>query len=154
MKKFFIGVILVFFIVGCGKKEPVAKINYIEEGLKYLAQQDLGNALKSFDLAIQKNPKNVETYLMVAEIYFKLKNYAGAEALGLKALQLDPENGDVYYLLAMARGAQGNEKEAFELLKSSLQAFSQRQQQEKAEMVVGLLQRMVGAPGASQADVK
>lgn len=148
MKKILIVMAVAFCIVGCGQKASRNNINYVEEGLKYLSQQDLPNAIKSFDLAIQKDPKNAETHISIAQIYFKLKNFPGVEALCLRVLQFDPNNGDAYYLLAMSRGSQGNPQEAFELLKRSFYLFSQQNNQEKAQMVAELLQKFVSEEAA------
>ena len=142
MKKILIGLVLVVFIVGCGKKESTQKIDYLKEGMKYLSQQDLGNAVKSFDLAIQKDPQNVDVYLSVSTIYLKLKNYAAVDALCAKALKLDPTSGDAYYFLAMSQGAQGRVAEATELAKKSFSLFAAQNNQQKAAVVAILLKKI------------
>jgi tetratricopeptide (TPR) repeat protein len=153
MKKILIGLIAVVFIAGCGARASQEKRNYVQEGMKYLSQKDLGNAVKSFDLAIQKDPENVDTCLAVAEIYLMLKNYAAVETLCARALKLDPNRADAYYFLALTQAMQSKTTTAIEFAKRSVYLFTQQQNEKKAQAAAILLKKLVGPNNSSEGAV-
>ena len=71
MKNFIVGLAVLLVLTGCqakkeAKKAAAPKGNsqaYIETGMNYLKDGDIGNAIKSFDMAIRVDPQNIENYM-------------------------------------------------------------------------------------------
>ncbi len=61
-------------------------------GLQEYQRKDLNKALIAFRTAVECDPKMVQAYLAIADIYFERGNDGGALAALLQALQIEPKN--------------------------------------------------------------
>ncbi len=158
MKKIIIFLISITLIVGCGRKEQVKqpkkfqgvvakKRDYAAEGLQYLRQKDIANAIRSFDFAIKQDPSNVSHYMLLGEVYLRLKNYTHAIDTFTAATKVDPVNGDAYYFLAysmLMRRGPNDLQNAVEALKKSIVIFDKTKNKTKLKRSVELLRSLVG----------
>lgn len=146
MKKIFL-FLLTVILIGCGKAEQkeekfegvVAKKDYVAEGFQYLQAGNVQQAIFTFDEAIKQDPANPQNYLVLAEVYIRLKNFERAEDTAAAALRVAPNNGDVYYLLGLSRTFQGKLKEATEAAQKSVEIFIQNREEEKFKKAVAML---------------
>lgn len=165
MKK--IGILLaVVFLVGCGGSETKTKEvkfqgveegkNLVAQGMEYLKNNDIKNAIVSFDQSIKNDPTNVANYLVLGEVYLKLQNFSGAIDTLTAASKIDPRNGMVYYLLAMSKKMRGQEKDemqAVEDAKKSVLSYQMAKDEEGFKRAVVLLKSLQDAatnPSATQ----
>ena len=76
------------FLAGCKSKE--AKVQeQLDLGSKYMAELDYENAIVALNKAIKIDPKNVDAYKMLAEVYEKSGRLDDARATLEKVLDLD-----------------------------------------------------------------
>jgi len=158
MKRTIIFFMVISLIAGCGKKEQARqpkkfqgvvakKRDYAAEGIQYLKQKDIPNAIRSFDLAIKQDPSNVSHYMLLGEVYLRLKNYTQAIDTFTAATKVDPVDGDAYYFLAysmlMRRGPHDFQN-AVEALKKSIVIFTKTKDEAKLKRSVELLRTLVG----------
>ncbi|MBF0522244.1 MAG: hypothetical protein HQL24_04220 [Candidatus Omnitrophica bacterium] len=160
MVKHLVCVCALVFLVGCGSnnaqekaqefpQQPQQDVNYIEQGMKALAQKNPVSAVQNFDLAIQQDPKNVDKYVTVGEIYLMLKNYQKTEKIIAAAITLDPTRGELYYLLATTEMLLGKKAEAIDAAKKSVYLFSQKKDEERTKRAAVLLRSLMEpAPAA------
>jgi tetratricopeptide (TPR) repeat protein len=73
-------------------------------GDAYLALKNGGQAMSSYDRAIQLDPQNANAYLKRGQLYTSSRNYNEAEQAFLKAIEIDPnfapayrDLGELYY---------------------------------------------------------
>ena len=137
-------------IAGCSRKDDTAKnaknsksTQFIAQGMDYLRQSDVRNAIRSFDMAIKTDPKNVENYLVLGQVYLQLKNFQGAVDVLTAATRIDPNSGEAYYLLATSRGLRGKDEDKIESVaaaKKSVEIFLKERDEERFKKAVVLLQ--------------
>lgn len=150
-----IGIALVF--AGCGSNEnqssltksssmpaPIeatrlANQSRIDEGLQQLRDSDIPGAIKSFDDAIKVNPSDPQGYLVLGQTYLRLKEYDRAIDTFSAASRVAPDEGEIYYLLAVSHGLAGNNDLARENAEKSVQIFQSQKNEEKFVRSVALL---------------
>lgn len=129
----------VIVLAGCGgpKEETtqfqgtVEKKDYIAEGYEALKKSDIANAIGNFDKAIKQDPKNSKNFLILGEVYMRLKNYTSAEDTFIGATRVDPNNPDGYYFLALSRAPQPDKKDlAIESAKRSAELYMAQRNEE------------------------
>jgi Tfp pilus assembly protein PilF len=112
---------------------------HIDEGLQNLQESDIPGAIKSFDEAIKANPTDPQGYLVLGQTYLRLKEYDRAIDTFAAASQIAPQDGEVYYLLAVSYGLAGKTDLAKENAERSVEIFQSQQNQEKFVRSVALL---------------
>ena len=81
------------FLAGCKSKE--AKVQeQLDLGSKYMADLDYESAIVALNKAIKIDPKNVDAYKMLAEVYEKSGRLDDARATLEKVLELDDLSSD------------------------------------------------------------
>lgn len=78
--------------------------------LQYLSQNHLDEAEAAFQQAIQKDPKDISSYIGLTRLNLLQKNYDAAEKVDRDALKIQPDNVDLKLLLAQIYSLK-NEKE-------------------------------------------
>ena len=144
------------FAVGCGGQKPQAKQqefkgtevsrDYIAQGMKFLGEADIQRAIHSFDQAIEADPKNADNYLVLGQVYLRLKQYGRAADTFLGATRVAPNNGEAYYLLAtsLALNDPGNRQPAIEAAQKGVEVFMQQKDEERFKRTLVLLRSLVG----------
>jgi len=72
---------------------------FMDEGMAYFAKEDIVNALKSFDNAIKVEPSNADNYLVLGQIYLRLRNYDKAVDTFKAGTRVGPNHGEIFYFL-------------------------------------------------------
>ena len=96
MKKIKIIVILALvgiLLIGCKNKETRVQ-EQLDLGSKYMAELDYESAIVALNKAIKIDPKNVDAYKMLAEVYEKSGRLDDARATLEKVLELDDLSSD------------------------------------------------------------
>ena len=76
------------------KKLPVA---YLYTGNIYFQKNEFDMAESCYKKAISKDPENADAYNNLAWLYYvRRKNLEEAERLSLRAIELNPEKGNIY----------------------------------------------------------
>jgi tetratricopeptide (TPR) repeat protein len=147
-KKFFV-FLLIVVLTGCGSPRQAgyegveADKNYIKKGMTSLSQGDVLAAIKSFDMAIKNDPKNIKNYLTLAQVYIRLRNYPRAIDTLSAATRVDPLNGDVYYLLSVSQRLNGDLKGAINSAKKSVVLFQRSGDQDNFGRSAGVLKKLM-----------
>jgi tetratricopeptide (TPR) repeat protein len=152
-------VMLIAFVAmtGCGKKEtpgtmPVQAKQLMIEGNVYLKQGDVRRAVENFAAAIKEAPENFEGYYLLSETLVRLKQYPQAiSVLGAASNQF-PDNGVVFFLMAVAYEGSGNLTPAIVSARKSLDLFIAKRDEEGAKRSSALLAGLVEKAKAQSAD--
>ena len=144
---------LAVLIAGCGQQDEAKRRfqgvkedrNYIQEGFKYLADADIQRAIYSFDQAIKNDPTNVDNFLILGQVYLRLKQPARAVDTFTAATRVDPNNGEARYLLATSQALNEELDEAIESAKLSVELFMQNRDEENFKRAVVLLRGLTQA---------
>jgi len=154
MRKNFVFLLFVFFVIGCGQAEKEVKFqgvaeknNFIEQGMEFLQQKDIAKAIQSFDQAIKMEPKNANNYIALGQVYIGLKNYSRAIDTLTAATNVGPMNGKAHYLLAVSRrlrNEEGDEKKALESTQRSIICFKKENNKEGFVDALKLLKSLTG----------
>ena len=144
--------ILILCVAGCGerKSEEIqaavvdkAQMDFMAQGVKYLKESNVRGAVKSFDEAIKQNPKDLRPYLILGETYMHAGQYDRAVDTLTAASYVDPDQGEVYYLLAMSQGLAGHVPEAKINAQKSVIAFEKQKDVPNLKKAMVLLQGLV-----------
>ena len=136
--------IVVIAVAGCAKK-PVEKSETIQarqllaEGTAYLKQAEVLKAVQSFAAAIKVAPDYFESYYLLSETLIHLKQYPQAAAILTSAVKRFPDNGVVYYLLAVAHQNSGNILPAIVASRKSLELLTAQGDKEGQQRAMILL---------------
>ncbi len=136
---------------GCAKKEAPAASRtqsaarkLLVEGTVYLKQGDIKGAVGNFAAAIKVAPDDFEGYFMLSETFVHLKQYPQAIAVLSTAVHQFPENGLVYYLLAVAYESAEQPLPAIVAARRSVEIFSAKGDQDgvkrSAILLAGLIE--------------
>ena len=93
IKIIFILALVVILLVGCKSKEARVQ-EQLDLGSKYMAELDYESAIVALNKAIKIDPKNVDAYKILAEVYEKSGRLDDARATLEKVLELDNLSSD------------------------------------------------------------
>ena len=135
MKKYLSLILLTALVLGCEQPQdqasnpaPVTAAPTVDsssqakalmdQGMEFFAKEDVVNALKSFDDAIKVDPNNADNYLVLGQIYLRLRNYDKAVDTFNAGSRVGPDHGEIFYFLGAANAvrfhlSQGQEAEAY-----------------------------------------
>ena len=88
IKLIFILILVGMLLIGCKNKETRVQ-EQLDLGSKYMAELDYESAIVALNKAIKIDPKNVDAYKMLAEVYEKSGRLDDARATLEKVLDLD-----------------------------------------------------------------
>ena len=91
-------------LYGCGSKDAAS---YVASAKSYLAKADYKSAVIQAKNAVQKDPKDAQARLVLADALYQSGDAAGAETEARKALDAGAPADAAYPLLARALIAQG-----------------------------------------------
>ena len=133
MKRMLCCVVGVVLFAGCGSPQgndtssaPVAAVaqnDYIHEGVQLLKESKTSEAIKNFDEAIKNDPFNPKGYMILGETYMRLQDYPRAIDSFSAAIRIAPEQGELYYLLAVNQAVMGRREMALENVGKSITLF-------------------------------
>ena len=93
LKLLLIFILTILLLFGCKSKEARVQEQF-DLGSKYMAELDYENAIVALNKAIKIDPKNVDAYKMLAEVYEKSGRLDDARATLEKILDLDGLSSD------------------------------------------------------------
>ena len=85
--------VIILLLIGCKSKETRVQ-EQLDLGSKYMAELDYESAIVALNKAIKIDPKNVDAYKMLAEVYEKSGRLDDARATLEKVLDLDNLSSD------------------------------------------------------------
>jgi predicted Zn-dependent protease len=164
MKKLFLVLIASVLLAGCQpksqenagtagvadeqRKEASRKLTIQAMGL--LGQKDFQGAVSSLDAAIKFDPSNQDPYLILGQLLLKSgENERAAEFLD-NAVKNFPENGTLFYMLAVANKMNEKKLPAVLAARRSFEIFKNANDQENAQKAAILLQQIVGTADAAE----
>ncbi|MFA5088647.1 MAG: tetratricopeptide repeat protein [Candidatus Omnitrophota bacterium] len=158
MKRFLWLILVVFVFAGCGsqetktekasglegqKKAPSGQATaLVRQGMKNLNEGDVAGAIKAFHAAIVKDPKDSRGYLFLSQTYLRLKEYPRAIEVLTALLFIEPNNGEVNYLLGLAYGLNGDKEAAKKYVQRSVEIFQDNRDKENFLKSLSLLQSL------------
>jgi len=84
------------------EKLSSAAISYYNKGIDYFTQEDYNNSILAFGKAIKQEPKYVKAYELRARAYICNSTYSKAIKDLNKAIYLDPNNSELFYLRGLS----------------------------------------------------
>lgn len=137
---------------GCGLREtekPKEKVtatparDYVSEGVLRLQQGDPVAAVRNFDEAIKQNPLDPRPYVLLAQTYMYTKDYHRAIDTLMAATRVAPNDGEVYYLLAVNYNLIKETGRAKASAQKSVEIYGQMRDEENFLKSVALLQGLM-----------
>lgn len=151
LKKIFFYSLLSVLVASCGSpnskgemKDQAGNVNYIEQGMGFLAKADVSRAIASFDQAIRNEPTNPDNYIVLGEVYLRLESYERAADTLQAATRVAPNNGEIFYLLATSRMLQGPEYRdvALKAAQRASEIYYQNQDKERLAQALMLVKTL------------
>lgn len=129
------------FAVGCLLILPQCSeknsVDYVQEGMQYIEQQNFDKAEAAFLKAIEKNSKDPEAYYGVGGIYNYRKQYDKAKEAFRNTIKMDPAHFDAHYSLGYTHEQLGENEAAekefaiYNRLKKKMDAALKREQEKR-----------------------
>jgi tetratricopeptide (TPR) repeat protein len=119
--------LLIFFSNACSQvklkeENEMDKVQeYTERAREFRIKGDSQNALKEQLKAVEANPNNDDSLMLLGGIYIELKQYDKAVEVLQKSTLINSKNGSAYYLLAWALEELNKNKEALEAIKKAVE---------------------------------
>lgn len=160
MKRFLVVMLAVAFVSGCGSpstgskskpkatpKETAKRVQdkFLNEGIQYLQEANTVEAVRSFDQAIRQNPLDTRGYMILGQTYMRMNNYDRAIDTLLAASRVSPDQGEIYYLLAVNHRLAGNPELAKENVQKSIELFRQTKDERNFKKSLVLLKGLMDA---------
>jgi len=148
MNKVFALIILSLLVVGCGNRsqdsasmEGISRQSrkFVKTGMKLLEKGDVSKAIWNLDEAIRQDPRNSANYVILGQVYLKLKNFEKAQDSFQAATRVDPADGKAFYLLAVSKHLRGRLSEAAVDAQKSAEIFIKKRDKERFQKSVNLL---------------
>ncbi|HPB67342.1 MAG TPA: tetratricopeptide repeat protein [Candidatus Omnitrophota bacterium] len=136
---------------GCEQKKEVklevpvptpAAHDFMKDGIEYLEQAKVPEAIKSFDEAIKQNPVDPQPYLLLGQTYMRISDYTRAIDTFSAALRVSPDKGSLHYLIAVNYRLMGDVELARKNVEASIEFFRQKQDEKNFLMALALLQEL------------
>ena len=122
--------VLLFTLNGCSfpkiiiLHDPLSAEEHNNLGRIYESQGKFDLAAQQYRAALKQDPKSLPSLLLLGDLSFKTKHYPEAKASYEKALELQPENGDIYNNLCWVYLEQNTElPKAMELIEKAMIAM-------------------------------
>jgi tetratricopeptide (TPR) repeat protein len=143
-------------VVGCESKREAkqnaaqnpalveqASTKLMQQGVQFLNARDIPKAVVSFQGAIQVNPKDLQPYMVLSEVFLRLKSYPDAINVLERAANVFPENGFVFYMLSIANQEAGNPLPAVLAARRSAELFKAQNNQEGYQRSMVMMEALI-----------
>jgi predicted Zn-dependent protease len=161
MKKVFLLVLAVSFIYGCGQNDNSQSSNnaapttanetkqraLINAGLQDLKDSKIADAIKNFDSAIKEDPSNPQGYMVLGQTYMRMQEFDRAINTFSAATKVAPEQGELYYFLALSYGLKGDRDSAKVNAEKSMVLFKEKKDQNNFLKSAALLKGLMESDG-------
>ena len=167
MKKFIVcvGVGVFLGLTGCGTQNDQSKeaksltppvairpavpavSQELEKGIAYLKDGQAQEAMVSLKNAIAQDPRNTQAHFLLARLYMNVEEYEQAIRHFLAVIQIEPNNGEAYLLIAGCYDLMGNTDAAVSAVEQSLNVFQQNRDEENLTRALAILQVLQNKKG-------
>ncbi len=138
-------------LVGCGlrsepkqeqKKQvkPQQEIDFLQLGISLIKKGEIGPAVQALDQAVKNDPGNIQPYILLGQTYMHLNEFDRAIDSFLAALRVAPDQGEIYYMLAIANGLRGRKDLALSNAEKALLLFQKDKDGENFKRALVLFQ--------------
>lgn len=147
---------IVLAMAGCHSKEKSqqsavqdpalvkqASVKLIQQGIEFLNARDIPKAVVSFQGAIQVDPSNLQPYMILSEIYLRLKSYPDALGILERAANKFPDNGFVFYMLSVANQEGNNILPAVLAARRSAELFKAQNNEEGYQRSMVMMEALI-----------
>lgn len=152
MKQGIVLILAVVLLCGCGLRSEPKK--QAQQSTKQVQQEDdflkialnlikQGNALagiQALDQAIKQDSDNIQAYILLGQTYLHMNNFDSAVDAFRAALRVDPNQGEIYYTLAIVNGLRGRKDLAVTNAEKALLLFQKDQDGDNFKRALVLLQ--------------
>ena len=108
-------------------------VNLIQSG-------DIGGGLRALDEAIMADPRDIQAYTLLGQAYLHLNQLDRAFDTFGAGLRVDPDHGELHYMVAIVNGLNGRRDLAIESAERALAIFQQERDEDNFRRTLGLLQ--------------
>jgi tetratricopeptide (TPR) repeat protein len=155
MRTWLVVCMIVLSVAGCESKREAktsaqdpalvkqASAKLMQQGVQFLNARDIPKAVVSFQGAIQVNPKDLQPYMVLAEIFLRLKSYPDAINVLERAANIFPDNGFVFYMLSIANQESGNPLPAVLAARRSAELFKAQNNEEGYQRSVVMMEALI-----------
>ncbi len=156
MKKMFIvAVIGLLAVMGCGQAQTGMPTGLEDVGVQetaqainqrataLLAQGQVPAAVETFQQAIVQFPDDPIAYFSLAQIYMKIGSFDNAIAVCQRLLEKDPDNGQIYLIMAGCFDLKNEPQKAIELVKTSIAIFEKQNDTQSLQTARQILERLL-----------
>lgn len=119
--------------------------NFIAQGVEHLQDADTLGAIRNFDEYIKRHPQDPRGYIILGQTYMRLNDYPRAIDTFSAATRVAPDQGDLYYFLAMNYGLNNNLDMAIASAQKSVVLFREQKDEENFLRSLALLQGLMNA---------
>lgn len=151
MKRWFVLVGFLLCVLGCEQKKEVRieipapnpdTHDFMKEGVDYLQEAKIPEAIRSFDEAIKQNPVDPQPYMVLGQTYMRINDYTRAIDTFSAALRVSPDKGELHYLIALNYRLLGEMDLARKNAEISIEMFRQKQDEKNFLLALTLLQSL------------
>jgi tetratricopeptide (TPR) repeat protein len=130
-----------------GAQDPMlvqqASARLMQQGVQFLNARDIPKAVVSFQGAIQVNPQDLQPYMVLAEVFLRLKSYPDAINILERAANVFPDNGFVFYMLSIANQEANNPLPAVLAARRSAEIFKTQNNEEGYQRSMVLMEALI-----------
>jgi len=155
MKRMALCFLMVGLLCGCGlRSEDVkqekqtsektlqseAAKNFAPIAAALIKQGKVVEAVKLLEQVVSQDPSNVQAYMLLGQIYMHLNEFDLSVDSYNAALAVAPDQGEIYYMLAIVNGLRGRKDLAVSNAEKALLLFQQEKDADKFKRALVLLQ--------------
>lgn len=148
---------VVLLASGCQKKQEAAETGIpqdrqemakklIVKSLADLQNKDLKSAVSTLEESIKLNPTSSDAYLLLGQILLKVQEYKRAAGFLDDAAKIFPNNGTIFYMLAIANRMDGKKLPAVLAARRAVELFQEAQDKDNMLKSAVLLQDLINTP--------
>ena len=144
-------------VTGCQKKQQAVDSGIPQErqemakklivkSLADLQNKDLKSAVSTLEASIKLNPTSSDAYLLLGQILLKVQEYKRAAEFLDDAAKIFPNNGTIFYMLAIANRMDGKKLPAVLAARRAVELFQEAQDKDNMLKSAVLLQDLINTP--------
>lgn len=112
----------------------------VDRAVALIQKGDIVEGIQALDAAIMQEPSNLQAYILLGQTYMHLNNFDKAVDSFRAALKIAPDQGEIYYMLAISNGLRGRKDLAVTNAEKALLLFQRDQDGENFKRALVLLQ--------------
>lgn len=149
---------VVSLFAGCNSRERASKneqksfdpslpqqaaVKLMQQGVEFLNEKDIARAVVSFEGAIKVDPRNLQPYIVLAEIFMRMQSYQDAIRVLERAVNVFPENGNIFYMLSLANQGNNTPLPAVLAARKSVELFQAQNNEEGYKKAMLLMDSLI-----------